>query len=406
MRAPTRFGPGVQASCLLLLIALSFALPLPAGARDLTDIDDFSASAAHLKLPAGLARSKIRSSRERWSWAAIGSVMTGFDSNPVQAPSADVSGLSTVGLRGELRRYVTMNDSLKFTATGRFLPYWKDSDRLTELSQDVTARYTHHHDYGRRFSMLFAFRHENDHATTIDGVSLDRDFEYLSYRMQPSVTWRVAPGQGFRLRYDAKHKDYMETPGLESLDWWKHGPSLRYELGLGEFGRAGVEYRFAVQNYLEEAAALPDGSEPLRGPAEEHFFHAAAIDSSFQLTRWLVLATGYRFRMKDDRYRDFESFDSHSARLGFAILPTETLTLDLRGSYEFRDFAKREADSPGSTLRYDRFRTRFSARQVLNGHMSLLGRYDFGARDSNRSSGGSFRSYERHRLLAGMSVAY
>jgi len=87
-------------------------------------------------------------------------------------------------------------------------------------------------------------------------------------------------------------------------------------------------------------------------------------------------------------------------------VPTETLTLDLRGSYEFRDFAKREADSPGSTLRYDRFRTRFSARQVLNEHMSLLGRYDFGARDSNRSSGSSFRSYERHRLLAGMSVAY
>jgi len=55
-----------------VLTALAFALPLPAGARDLTDIDDFSASAVHLKLPADLARSKIRSSREAWSWAAIG----------------------------------------------------------------------------------------------------------------------------------------------------------------------------------------------------------------------------------------------------------------------------------------------------------------------------------------------
>ncbi len=404
MRASPR--PGLPASRFLLPVVLALALGLPAGARELTEMDDFSASALPVRLPRELARAKISSSRERWSWAFVGTSMMGFDTNPVQAPSQSGSGISTVGLRGELRRYLTDRDALKFTATARFLPYWKNTDRLSELSQDLTARYTRHIARGRRVSFLGAFRHENDHATTIDGLSLDRDFEYFSYRMQPSLTWRVAPGQGFRLRYDAKHKDYVETPGSESLDWWKHGPSIRYELGLGEIGRAGVEYRFAVQNYLEESAAILDGSEPLRGPSEEHFFHSAGIDGSFQVTPWLVLASGYRFRMKDDRYRGFESYDSHSARLGFALSPTERLTLDLRGSYEFRDFAHRPGGSPSSTLRFDRFRTRLAARQTLSEHLSVLAWYDFGARDSNRSTGSSFRSYQRHRALAGMSVAY
>ncbi|MDJ0850670.1 MAG: hypothetical protein QNK04_20035 [Myxococcota bacterium] len=408
MRAPPLgpVRPALRRLLALLSLPLALALALPAGARDLTEMDGFSASAIDLRMPRELARSKTRSSRERWSWGVVATSMMGFDSNPVQAPDATGSGLSTVGLRGELRRYVTDNDSLKFTATGRFIPYWRDTSTLSEISQDLTARYTHHYDFGRRFSFFTAFRHENDHATTIDGVNLERNFEYFSYRMQPSVTWRVGPGHGFRLRYGARHKDYVETPGSESLDWWKHGPSFRYELGLGEIGRAGLEYRFAVQHYLEESAALEDGSEPAGAPAEEHLFHAVGIDTSFQVLRWLVVATGYRFRMKDDLYRGFESYESHSARLGFAVNPTETLSLDLRTSYEFRDFEEREADSPGSTLNYNRFRTRFAARQSLNEHMSVLAQYDLGVRDSNRSTGGSFRSYDRHRVLAGMSFAY
>jgi hypothetical protein len=390
----------------LVGLCAAAALAAPAAALELGEADDFSNAVVLLQLPSDLRRVKIRESKEQFAWSFTSAALVGYDGNPNQAPSVDGAGMNLIGARAELRRHLTRDDWFKVTAMGTFTPYWQDGDDLSEWMQQGTLRYTHRFSRKLRAGFYGAVQHENDHATNIDGVALDRDFEYISFRMKPHVSWKLGSDNRFRLAYEAKRKDYAETSGLESLDWWRHGVGVEYERKIGETAEVGLEFDFDVQLYDDEPAALPDGTEPPGAPDEEHYFYIVEANGSWQLLPWLQLSGGYRLRIKDDQFRDFESYVSNLGEIGLLFRPLELLSIDVMGSYERRNYDKRLADTPGSELHYDRYRVRTSVHQGLGEHLALVAQYDFALRDSNRSVGTSFRSYERHRVLAGVQLAY
>ena len=103
------------------------------------------------------------------------------------------------------------------------------------------------------------------------------------------------------------------------MDWWRHGPKLRYTFDFNDDVRWKSSYQFQLQLYDEEPAGDSSGSE-IGTPDEEHFFHTARTSLEWQISDQVVAEVELRFRQKDDRFEDFEvkvTFDLTAVVLQF-----------------------------------------------------------------------------------------
>lgn len=352
-----------------------------------------------------LRRSKLRLSRTSWAFTAVGSAAAVYDSNVFRGPDARSAGFGNLALGGIARRAFDSGGRLKIEAAGGASPYSRDSDVLNEYGAKAKAGYTHRFTDDLSARLYAAVKYSNDHATDIEGQPFVRSFENVSYRFGASSTHATGDWGVLRLSYDAKRKDYSNTALLPSLDWWRHRVGARQRFYLGDSAKIDLDYRFSVQDYDEEpsqdSSGLPDPT------VEEHFFHHARVKGSWDIARWIEVSAGYRFKRKDDRFDDYESYDSHKLAFVAEMATSRDLSLEVGSTLEFRRYDNRLANLvAGETLEYDKYSFFVNGSYDISKNMAAWVGYHFTDRDSNRSFGTSFRSYSDHQIFAGLSVAY
>lgn len=393
-------------SC-VLGATLIFSAGLARGQAEQSEDDSDSRTNLYSGLveSSALRRGKLRLSRKSWAFTATGSAAAVYDSNVFRGPDAQSAGLGNLALGGIARRAFGSADRLKIEVAGGTAPYTRDSSELNEYGAKAKVGYTHRFtdDLSARF--YAAVRYANDHATDINGQSFERSFENVSYRFGTSSTHATGTWGRFRLSYDAKRKDYSKTASLPSLDWWRHRMGARQRIYLGDSAKVDLEYRFSVQDYDEELSQDSSGGD---NPAvEEHFFHQLGIRGSWDVAPWVEISARYRFKRKDDRFDDYESYDSHKLGLVAELAAIRELSLELGTTLEFRRYDNRLANLVGGeTLRYDKYSFFVNGSYDISKNMTAWVGYQFTDRDSNRTFETSFRSYSVHQVFAGLSVAY
>ena len=359
-------------------------------------------------------RKRAQAKEGAWAWTLLGMFGAGYDSNIFESPSSgptpplspgkESSLVYDAGLKVAALRYFNDRDrlSLSFAATGS--PNLEES-KITEYGQRLRARYSARFSNRLRFSISGAVQHENDNEADAFGGSLSRDYENFAYRLSPSLRYKLSKRQSVRLSFPVKLKDYEETTLENSLDWWEYGPVLKYR---ARWSRAFLElsYAFSVRSYDDELASLADGSEVATNAEEEHHYNKLGIELGWRPTERLELFSGYRFRSKDDRFEGFESYDDHRWEIGFAATPRSEWAIRAKISYGKRDYDKRLGELPTEELEYDKLRASLVARYQMSENLSFFARYSFSERDSNRSTGTSYRDYEVHRFFTGLSFGY
>ena len=398
-------------------VGLAFVLMAPeAGAQEQAQ-DESPVERARIGLEPSAEleqRKRERAKEGRWAWTLLGMFAAGYDSNIYETPSSGATPLGSpgeessfaydLGVKAAALRYFNDRDrlSLSFAATGS--PNLEDSE-ITEYRQALRARYTARFSRRLRFSVSGSVKHDNDSEADAFGADLSRDYENFAYRVSPSLRYRLGKGQSLKLSFPVKMKDYKETSLKNSLDWWEAGSTVAYR---GSWSRASVElgYALVVRNYDEELASLSNGTLLATNPEEEHRYNKLELELGWRASDNLELFGGYRFKSKDDRFEGFESYDDRRWELGLAATPRREWALRAEISYTQRDYDKRLGDVPTEELEYDALRASLLARYVISSHMSLFARYSFTERDSNRSTGASYRDYEVHRFFAGVSYGY
>ena len=198
----------------------------------------------------------------------------------------------------------------------------------------------------------------------------------------------------------------MPRYALRSLDWWRHGPKLRYSFDFNDDVRWKSSYQFQLHLYDEEPSGDSSGIE-IGTPDEEHFFHTGRTGVEWQISDQVAAEVGVRFRQKDDRFEDFESYNDYQGELEITWAPTPSLRFEASQKVSHRDFEERPKEfGTGGTLQYDRYRTSFLTRYELSKYVAVYGVYGFDKRVSNRVGSASYRSYDQHTVSAGITVAY
>ena len=367
-----------------------------------------------LQVPREIRRAKRKRAREgAWVWTGIANAMTGYDSNVHDGPGEQSPG------------DVPITDSATFDFDAKLegLHYFSDNDRFkfsfeslnhmltaTRRAADYTQRarfFYAHRLFERKASLAIkgAISHTNDSVTTSRGDKLTRDFENMVYRSTASFRLKIGRGQVASVSYGFKRKDYFETPGLNSLDWWRHGPKASWGIDLPRRISAEASYRFWIQNYDDEPSSVESGVEFPENPQEEHFFHTLRLDVLWRPNERVWLDARYRFRRKDDRFQSYESYSDHGVELSAHTRAFDALELEASGGFHRRNYDNRPGDAP-DTLRYDLWRADALARYALTSHLAVYSLYEFETRDTNRSAGSTYRDYTRHIITFGVTGAY
>jgi hypothetical protein len=394
----------------MLLLALLVALPTWAQEAAEDDPADELARIGLEKSP-DLRKAKRRhAKKEGWALTGVAAGAVGYDSNIFQGPeSTQDSAVFDLDAKFEGLFYFTGRDRLKAGVESTNRPYTASS-KVDDLTQKGMIAYYHRFREVGTYSLGGEVKHSNDSATNSIGEEFTRDFEYVSYRGRTAFRWKPAADHVLRFRYGFKRKDYVETEGLNSLDWWRHGLKVQYAYRDSDPLRLWAGYEFEQQLYDDEDAANRDGSEPEINPAEEHFFHTARASAKWQVSPILSLSVEFRFRNKDDRFDDYESYYDHRGEFEVALVPIESLRLEARTRISHRDYHRRPEDTTvdpeTGTLEYNRYRVDLTARYEITEHLAVWAVYGFDKRDSNRIGGTSFRSYEQHLTSLGVTAAY
>ena len=232
-----------------------------------------------------------------------------------------------------------------------------------------------------------------------------REFAHVAGRFQPSVQFAAGRRGSLALTWSTERVDFDEQPGLISLDYWQHGPSVRFRTRVGPIADLTAEYAFRMQRYDDELASLRTGQERPTNPVEKHNFDRLSVDARLQPVEVVSVIVGYGFERKDDRYVGFESWTDHGLRAGFesSIAPRITLGVGLR--YDNRRYDNRLGDD-GARLRYDLVVVEGSAALEMTEHLSLYATARSANRNTNRSFGSEFLDIKVSQVASGIAFTY
>ena len=345
------------------------------------------------------------------SWAALGGIGGGYDSNIFEnrndeQGSAIVDGI----LQLEHLRYFGDRDRLRligiFTARGH-----TESSNPDQLLTWAFASWRHEYSDDLRFGFRAGFKYENDNVVNSEGFSPTRDFEHVQFEARPQGSYRIDESQRIFGAYRARYRDYVGTRGLPSLNFWFHGPTVIYEVDPTRKTRIQLTYAFRQEIYDSNPARTASGDDAPRGrPEEEHFFHRARIEGMLRPLRNFDTRLAVEYERKDDRFEDFESYDSFFVWSRTRWAPGRSWTLTLTAAYERRSFDERPrfaSGTPGGrgSLRFDRFFVSPAIRYDWDERIALFAYHTLTVRNTNRDFGNDFRDLTIHRVLAGVSFA-
>ena len=388
--------------CVVVLLAA------PAARAQEQAQDESAAKRAWLGLTASeeLKDLKYQQAQEGgWPWTLMTTVAAGDDSNIFDSPNAETDGVFyDFGLKLENLHYFGEHDSLKltFAGTGSIYP---ESSTLASATQKIKLRYANRLSKRIRFRLEGMASHQNDDKVSIDGHEFLRDFGQVVYRVKPSLRFRLSKRQTFTLAYAGKWKNYAETSGQASLDWFAHGPKARYGVKISDSLSFSGGYSFTLRNYDEDLAALANGTELATNPKEEHRYHRFGAKAEWRPADWLVMDGRYRVKTKDDQFDDFESYEDKKWAFGMTLLPMPGLSIRAEGFSSDREYDNRLGELPTETLEYDKVGGSLTAHYQLSRNLALYARFSHVDRDSNRETGSSYRDYEVTTFLAGFAFA-
>ncbi len=395
--------------CRLTSLGIVLLLAVPAARAQEQAQDESAAKRARLGLRVSdeLRKMKRDRAKEQGSaWTFMGTAAVGQDSNIFDSPGSERDSLFyDFGLKIESLYYFEEHESVKVSlkGTGSLYP---ESSTMADASQEFKAKYSNRLTDWVRLSLAGMIGHSHDDEVDILGSDFAQDFEHTVYRIKSSARLRLSDRQTLALSYVAKWKDYWDTSDRDSLDWWSHGPTALYRVKIGDSTSLSLSYGFSVRTYDEDLASLVDGTDLASNPEEEHHYHRVAVEGRWRPKRWLELSGRYRFRLKDDRFEDFEAYDEAKWTSGLTLIPFRRVTLRAEGSYAKRDYEHRPGELPGETLEYDEITGSITAHYQVQRNLSLYGRYSFIDRDSNRDTGTSYLDYKVFRFLTGFSFVY
>jgi len=381
-----------------------FGLAGPSKAQEIQDVSSVRQMAIGLSAPDELKRAKRRSAKKgEWPVTMMAAGAIGGNSNIFLGPVREQASLVSQGaISAQVLHYFSKATrvSVETQASGVF---HTESSRANSVEFDGAVFLAHRFDSRLKFLMTTRFSRENDDVTRIDGSLLRRNFAANVYRTSPALIFRPDRDHRFRVGYRLKFKDFDETPGLNSLDWWSHGPRASYKWDFAEKADIEFGYSFGHQLYAEEPSSFSDSTELSTNPTERHFFHSADVEVGWDLSDRISFSGSTGWERKDDRFEDFEShntiFVEASARLaglGFEF--------SVEGDYRRRWYDKRPNDGSGS-LKYHKARGQFGVRRQLSDSIAIFATYDVLQRSTNRHEGINFRSYLIHQGSVGVSCA-
>ena len=274
-----------------------------------------------------------------------------------------------------------------------------------EATEKFRAKYSNR--LGKRIRLSFAgtVKHANDDEIDINGNDFTRDFENFTYKAKPSIRFRLSKRQALSLAYSGEWSEYAETSGQESLDWWAHGPAAQYRFKLSDAASLRVVYGFTIRNYDENLASLKDGTNLATNPSEKHHYQRVDVKGTWRPVSWLELDGGYRFKTKEDQFEGFESYEERKWKTGLTLSRFPPWTLRAEGAFSERQYDNRLGELATETLEYDKLEANITAYYKVKYGFSFYAHYSYANRDSNRSSGSSYRDYSYHRFLTGFSFA-
>lgn len=395
-----------RATCLLVVLLLSLMTSTSTAYAQLADRLTERSLRRNYELyrPWSYTNEKDKQARtEGSSWSAIGAIGAGLDSNIFESRQGETQSLVYDGiLQLEHRRYPTASDRLRLTFTSPFRVHTASS-MPNEFFGRARADWRHEHSKNIRFGVEGEFKYENDNVVNPEGFSAIRDFEHAQYVVTPSLDLRFGEGR-LRLAYRVRYRDYVSTAGLPALDFWQHGPTIKYRHDTSETTRVKFTYQFRQESYGSNPARTRTGATLMSNPNEQHHLHRAHFESRWRPKPALDLSLGYGYIRKDDRFQGFESFDDHLiwARAQWYFLPEAEFSLTI--AQEFRNYDNRPSGS-GRTLKYDRLFVSPAIRWEVNDRFAVFAYYTINDRNTNRNFGNSFRDFEIHRFIYGTSFA-
>ncbi len=359
-----------------------------------------------LEVPDELGKLKRDQAKERgWALTFMSTAAAGYDSNLFDSPDSEKdSAFYDFGLKLESLHYFDAHQTLKLSleGTGSLYP---ESSKLAEATQKLRAKYSNQLRKRIRLSFAGTVKHANDDEIDIDGNEFTRGFENFTYKAKPSIRFRLSKRQALSLSYSGAWSDYEETSGEESLDWWAHGPAAQYRLKLSDAASLRLVYGFTIRNYDDNLASLQDGTNLATNPSEEHHYQRVEVKGTWRPVSWLELDGGYRFKMKEDQFEGFESYEEGRWTTGLTLSRFPPWTLHAEAAFSERQYDNRLGELATETLEYDKLEANITAYYKVKYGFSFYAHYSYANRDSNRSSGSSYRDYSYHRFLTGFSFA-
>ncbi|MBI5116091.1 hypothetical protein HZA56_06425 [Candidatus Poribacteria bacterium] len=358
-------------------------------------------------VPEEITRTKLRDAREDgFSYLTEAWTFFGVDTNVFRSPH---------GLE-ESAAYV--NTGAQVITNSRF----KDDSSLTGRLRVDTTRYDGHDSanvgrfrlggsYSRPLTENTALdidlrvRYRSNDATDIFGESFERNFAYWAYDAGATYLWDVTSKSLVGIGGEFTFKDYVETPGLNSLDWTQPGVNAYYRYRFGKRHYLRLAYWFEIQEFKEEPASLADGTELPTNPDEKHRRHEVSARYSVPLGNKWTAHIEYDFERKKDLFEDFESFDQHSISGSVVFAATENTRLEFDSEYTIKDFDKRLADGD-DRLNYDKLVLALTVEHALRDYLSLYGTAGYYFRNSNKSEGTTFRDFEGAIFSVGASLFF
>lgn len=393
---------------LLAWLLLAWATPRTGFAQEASEEDEavYSVNEA-VEAPEDIQDKQRSEARKDGTWAATvaGTAGAGFDSNVHESPSnTKKSAFEYVGVGLEGLKYFGDSHRLRldFEADGR---HYEEEVRADPYRVEGHAFYGYRPKAKWSAGTDLSVKHRNDSATTIDGQLLARSLAYVSYRQRTSLWLHPTKKQDLELSLTAQRRDYEETAGIESLDWWKVGTRLEIDHEVSRRVDAEAAYSFVDQSYDEEPSSDSAGVESTTYPAEDHFYHTLDLGFEFEITRDLDADIAYEYRRRTDRFEGYESYSGNGAEAGFDWTPGKRWHLVAFARFQARDYDERPAAGPG-TLAWDRWTAGTSAFFRISKWLSAYVAYGLDWRDTNGSTTSiSFRDYERHIVTAGVSAS-
>lgn len=256
-----------------------------------------------------------------------------------------------------------------------------------------------------KIELDFDISYRNDDATKITGEPYKRDYSYWRYAPEVLFVWNMSKEHRFKIGGEYEFKDYDETPGLNSLDWAQPIFKARYRYRFGPYHYLRLWYSLGEREYEEELASLRDGTEVSGNPDEKHRYQRAMLWYSVPISDELDLDLKYSYRTKSDLFKDYESYNSHRIEAGIGLKPSKKMEIRMEAGYTIRDYDNILGDS-NHNLEYTKWRLGARAQYKLWDSGWLFGGVNYYDRDTNKSQGSIYRSYEGIVTYVGLSIFF